>query len=113
MSRDSASILDIYAAAQKVIQTAMGMTRPQLKANEIYQNAILYQIIIMGEATKRLSSEYREKYPKIPWKRIAGMRDILTHQYDRINFDTVWDVVYQEIPELIEMITPLIPQEKE
>ena len=56
---------------------------------------------MVGAATKRLSSELRTANPHIPWKAIAGMRDILVHQYDRVNFNTLWDVVQQDIIELV------------
>ncbi|MGK7954714.1 MAG: DUF86 domain-containing protein [Crocosphaera sp.] len=65
---------------------------------------MLYQVIIIGEATKRLSSDFREKYNHIPWKDMAGMRDILAHQYDRVNINTLWDVIQSDIPELLAMI---------
>jgi uncharacterized protein with HEPN domain len=87
MSRDKASLLDIVNAAQRVIQFAEGLEKSDLENNEEKQSAILYQIIVMGEATKRLSTEFRAQYPQIPWREIAGMRDILAHQYDRINFN--------------------------
>ena len=53
-------------------------------------SAILYQIEIMGEATKRLSQEFRDQHSDIPWRDVAGMRDIIIHQYDRIDFDVIW-----------------------
>ncbi len=71
------------------------------RSNEEKQSAIFYQIIVVGAATKRLSSELRTANPHIPWKAIAGMRDILVHQYDRVNFNTLWDVVQQDIIELV------------
>lgn len=86
-----------------------GLTKSELALNEEKQFAILYQVIILGEATKRLSQEFRNSHPNIPWKDIAGMRDILAHQYDRVNLDTLWDVVKNDIPELIELIAPLLP----
>jgi uncharacterized protein with HEPN domain len=53
--------------------------------------------------------EFRSQYPEIPWKEIAGMRDIVTHQYDRVNFNTLWDVIQNDIPEILIFIEPLLP----
>ncbi|GET44290.1 HepT-like ribonuclease domain-containing protein [Microseira wollei] len=113
MPRDNASLLDIVQAAQRVLQFASGLNREELGADVMRQSAILYQIAIMGEATKRLSREFRAAHPEIPWDDVAGMRDIIAHQYDRIDLDIVWQVIEHNIPELLSLIAPLLPREKQ
>ncbi|MGD1809176.1 DUF86 domain-containing protein [Dapis sp. BLCC M126] len=108
MSRDKASLLDIVNAARRVLQFTKGIDKSELETNEEKQSAILYQIIVMGEATKRLSPEFREQYPEIPWKDIAGMRDILAHQYDRLNLNTLWDVIQSDVPEVLALLESLL-----
>ena len=98
MSRDSASLLDIVNAAKRVLLFAEGLEKSALANNEEKQSAILYQVIIIGEATKRLSA-FRFQHPAVPWKDIAGMRDVLAHQYDRVNLNTLWDAIQTDIPE--------------
>lgn len=78
-------------------------------ANLEKQSAILYQIVILGEAVKRLSADFRNQHPEVPWREIAGMRDILTHQYDRVEVDEIWGVIQDDIPQLLSMIEPLSP----
>jgi uncharacterized protein with HEPN domain len=109
MNRDDAALLDIYNAAQRIVLFATGLTKTNLATDEEKQSAILYQVIVVGEATKRLSASFRSVHPQIPWKDIAGMRDILAHQYDRVNLATLWDVIQEDIPELIALIEPLLP----
>ena len=109
MSRDSASLLDIVRAGQLILQFAQGVSREQLESDVMRQSAILYQITIMGEATKRLSREFRAQHTEVPWDDIAGMRDIIAHQYDRLDLNIVWQVIQRNIPELLSMIVPLLP----
>ena len=110
MNRDNAALLDIYNAAQRILLFADGLTKANLANNQEKQSAILYQVIVVGEATKRLSIDFRNTHPDIPWKDIAGMRDILAHQYDQVNLETLWDVIQNDIPELIELIAPLLTE---
>ena len=112
MSRDSASLLDIVRAGQLVLQFVQELNREQLESDVLRQSAILYQIAIIGEATKRLSRDFREQHPEVPWDDMAGMRDIITHHYDRPDLDIVWQVIQRNIPELLAMITPLLPVEE-
>lgn len=109
MSRDSASLLDIVRAGELILQFAQGVSREQLESDVMRQSAILYQITIMGEATKRLSREFRSQHTEVPWDDIAGMRDIIAHQYDRLDLNIVWQVIQRNIPELLSMIVPLLP----
>jgi uncharacterized protein with HEPN domain len=108
MQRDEASLLDIASAGNRVLQYAQGLSKVELSSNTEKQSAILYQIIVLGEAAKRLSPEFRHQHPAIPWKRIAGMRDIIAHQYDRIDIDILWDVIHTNIPDLLPMLEPLL-----
>ncbi|MEM8604822.1 MAG: DUF86 domain-containing protein [Cyanobacteria bacterium P01_H01_bin.121] len=109
MRHDEASLLDIMQAAQLILQFAQGLSREQLSTDIRTQSAILYQITILGEATKRLSRQFRELHPQIPWGDMAGMRDIVAHQYDRIDLDIVWQVTQRNIPQIVESLAPLLP----
>ena len=73
----------------------------------------------MGEATKRLSPEFIEQHSNIPWRQIAAMRNFLVHEYDsakrtlreRIDLDVLWDVIHNNIPELLNLLEPLLASE--
>lgn len=108
MNRDNAYLLDILNAIRRIQSFAVNLTKDDFRDSEEKQSAILYQIIVMGEAAKRLSPEIRATTSHVPWKEIAGMRDILAHQYDRININTLWDVIQRDIVELEALIMPLI-----
>jgi len=70
------------------------------------------QIEIIGEATKRLSDEFRNQHPDIPWRSMAGMRDVVIHGYDHVDIEEVWRVAKADIPRLIMMLEPLVPPEE-
>ncbi|MFM7548492.1 MAG: DUF86 domain-containing protein [Cyanobacteriota bacterium] len=109
MHRDDATLLDIASAANRAVAYAAGIEKSALLNDDEKQSAILYQVIVLGEATKRLSPEFCSQHPEIPWKDMAGMRDILVHQYDCISFNTLWDVIQQDIPQLLSLLVPLLP----
>jgi uncharacterized protein with HEPN domain len=75
-------------------------------------SAIVRQIEIVGEATKRLSEEFRNSQPEIPWRSMAGMRDVVIHGYDHVDLEEVWKVAETDIPKLIISLEPLVPPEE-
>lgn len=64
------------------------------------QDAVIRNFEVIGEATKRLSPEFRAKYSKVPWRRIAGLRDILIHDYLRVDLAEVWGIIVNDLPDL-------------
>lgn len=66
--------------------------------------------MIIGEATKRVSTEFRASHPEIPWKEMAGMRDVLIHDYRDVDIPNVWTAVTESIPALLEALEPLLQE---
>jgi len=69
---------------------------------------VFRQLEVIGEAVRNLPDDFREQYPDIPWKQIAGMRDYLIHEYFNINYERVWDTVINDIPILEEQIRDIL-----
>lgn len=109
MNQDPSYLLDIAKLCQTILRLTANMTEAEFQQDERTQLAILYEITILGEVVKRLSTEFRSQHSVIQWRRIAGMRDRLVHDYDEVKLDLVWEVVKTNIPELLEYITPLLP----
>jgi hypothetical protein len=108
MPRDQESLIDIANAIQRILRYTQGIDRTQLETNDEKLSAILYQITIIGEATKRLSSTLRQQHPEIPWREMAGMRDIIVHEYDQLDLDVIWDVVKNKLLTLQDLINSLL-----
>ena len=69
-----------------------------LMRNREKQRAWLRSLEVIGEATKNLSKEFKEKYPEVEWRKIAGLRDKLIHHYFGVKWEIIWDVIKNEIP---------------
>jgi len=72
------------------------------------QDAVIRNLEIIGEATKNISSTTRQTAPSIPWQKMAGLRDVLIHDYFGVDLDTVWLVVENRLPDLAKQITLLL-----
>lgn len=82
-------------------------TRISFSKNKMMQDAVIRKIEIIGEAVKNLPLNFRKKYSKIEWKQIAGMRDILIHEYFGVNQNLVWNTVIKDLPKLKHQILNL------
>lgn len=108
MKTDKACLHDILAAMRSVVSFVSGRTLAQFAADDLVSAAVERRIEVMGEATKRLSMALREAHPEIPWRKMAGMRDLLIHAYDDIEADVVYDAVTKIIPPLIAKIEAIV-----
>ena len=109
MNKDIAYLLDISKFCKTIIRLTNNISKEEFFNDEKTQLAVLYEITLIGEVVKRLSLEFREQHSQIKWRQIAGMRDRLIHDYDEVELTLVWQVIKNNIPELLAYITPLIP----
>jgi uncharacterized protein with HEPN domain len=106
--RDPSHLTDILQAAKQIQNFLQGVDKEKFDGSALIQSAVIRQIEIIGEASKRLSESFRTANPQIPWRQIAGMRDLLIHAYDHVDIDEVWNAAHSDIPSLISWIEPLI-----
>ncbi|AGA25216.1 HepT-like ribonuclease domain-containing protein [Singulisphaera acidiphila] len=97
-------IADIIIGCEKILRFTSGMNKEQLAEQDLVMDAVLRNIEIIGEATKNLPDDVRAQMPGIEWKKIAGMRDWLSHVYYRVDPDIVWDAVETKVPELLRTL---------
>jgi uncharacterized protein with HEPN domain len=72
------------------------------------RDAVLYNLFVLGEAAKAVPADYRASHGEIEWRGIAGLRDVLAHQYFGVDHEVIWDVTKNRLPELIEMLEELL-----
>ena len=109
MQRDDlAYLLDMLIAAKDGVRFASEVTEQQFKQSQLYQNANIKALEIVGEAANSLSESTRDAHPEISWTAMIGMRNRLVHAYFATSLETVWDVAQNALPELIEQLTPLL-----
>ena len=93
-------IICIHESLKKILAyTSDG--RDAFMADSKTQDAVVRNFEVIGEATKRLPIEFTTAYPQIPWRRMAGFRDILIHAYDRVDTGEIWNIIEQYVPQLL------------
>ena len=112
MNRDEANLLDVARAARLILEFTEGMDKEAFLQDIKTQSSVLHQLMVMGEAVKRLSREYCANHPEIPWSLVAGMRDKLIHGYDIVDLEEVWKTTNTDVPDLLSLLQPLLPQQK-
>jgi uncharacterized protein with HEPN domain len=101
MSREFLDFVeDILDAMNKAEILLEGVNYSQFESDFRINFAVVHTLEIIGEATKRLPEDLRRRYPDIPWKGMAGMRDRIIHGYDNVDLQIVWDVVKRDIPQI-------------
>lgn len=109
MTRDIRLFIeDILESITKIEHYTEGISQSEFVGNTLIQDAVLRRLEIMGEATKNLPNELREKYPEIPWREIAGLRDVLIHGYFGVNLARVWLVIERDLPDLKKRISDVL-----
>ena len=91
---------DIRECSARVLEYAARMTREEFFDDRKTVDAVMRNLAIIGEAAKKIPSGVRRQYPDIPWKKMAGLRDIVVHDYFGVDEDIIWDVISVRIPEL-------------
>jgi len=102
-------VLDILNAARRIEQYLDGVDFNQFEDRSEKQSAVLHQLMVLGEAAKRLSPEFRAQHARVPWARIAGMRDRLIHAYDEVDLQLVWESVTDALPPIVEYLRGISP----
>ncbi|MBI2499416.1 DUF86 domain-containing protein [Candidatus Woesearchaeota archaeon] len=101
MKRDIGLFIeDILESIKNIEEFTNGLNKEKLSKDKLRQSAVIRQLEIIGEAVKNIPPSFRNKYPNIPWRKIAGFRDVLSHVYFGVSMDRVWNIVEKDLPTL-------------
>lgn len=104
---------DIFDSAKKIEKYTSGFDVKKLMEDEKVQDAVVRRFEIIGEAVKNLPTIFKKEYKYINWKEIAGMRDILIHEYFGINIKRIWKTIEKDIPDLKNKISKILKNSKQ
>jgi uncharacterized protein with HEPN domain len=110
---DVALLWDMLEAARKIEAFTAGTPFLEYSRNDLLQAAVERKLEVIGEAARGVSREFQAAYPEIPWRGIVAQRHFIAHEYGELRQEKLWAVAKNRIPELIALLTPLVPPDKE
>ena len=108
MWQDNETLADIVRAGRRILLFTEKMSASEFATDLKTQAAVQHQLLVLGEAAKRISDPFRAQHPEIPWSPMSRMRDKLIHAYDLVNLDEVWRTATEDIPALLAQLEPLL-----
>ena len=105
-------VQDILEQIELIENSTINISKSRFLSDKLTVDATVRRLEVIGEAAKNISDSFRAKYPKVPWKKITGLRDIIVHAYFGVDLDIVWDIVKKDLPGLKKDIKDILDKEK-
>jgi uncharacterized protein with HEPN domain len=101
----------MLVAAEKVLRYTQGVDFARFVDDEKTFDAVVRNLEIIGEAAKHVPAEAQARYPRVKWRSIAGLRDIVAHEYFGIDEDILWDIIEHQVPDLLTHVRQILKRE--
>ncbi len=105
---DTVYLHHMLDAIQRIQQYVKGIAIAQFRQNGLVQDAAVYQLLIIGEASRNVSDEFQASHSEIPWSQVIALRNRIVHAYFEINLQIVWDIVQNDLPPLKQQLAKIL-----
>ncbi|HNZ13905.1 MAG TPA: DUF86 domain-containing protein [Anaerolineaceae bacterium] len=106
--KDTAQLLQDILDSITTIETYAVSSYESFLEDEKTQDAVMFNLIIIGEAANRIAGEFQESHPEIPWSSMIGTRNVIVHGYDQVKLQIVWDIIHRDLAPLKEKVSKAI-----
>mgnify|MGYP000011033848 FL=1 len=103
---------DILISMERIIEYIGDKDFEEFKDNNMVVDAVVRNFEIIGEATNNLPDEFKDRHPEIPWRKMYGLRNVVSHEYFGIDYEMIWEITKKNLPENIKEIKRIIDEEK-
>jgi uncharacterized protein with HEPN domain len=102
--------MDVLESIERIDEYVRGLTAPEFAADGRSQDAVLLRLQVVGQAVKSLPADFRASHPEVAWREIAGTRDVIVHEYFRVDLGLVWDMLHGDLPKLKADVRRILDQ---
>ncbi len=102
---------DIHLSMTRILDYAEGMDLPQFKQSYITLDAVVRNFEIIGEASKKLPDHIKEKYPMVPWRKMYGLRNLISHEYFGVDYEMIWEIITSDLPQNLLDVEEILEKE--
>lgn len=103
----------IIESIERIEEYTQGMSYEDFRRDQKTIDAVVRNFMIIGEAARIVTEYVKDKYPDVPWQIMSGMRNILVHEYDRVEVEVIWDTIRTDLPTVVEPLQKIIDEAQE
>lgn len=96
--------------ASEALEMTRGRLREDLDTDRTLELSLVRLMEVVGEASRRVPQDFRDRYPNVPWRETSDLRNRLIHAYDEVDFNTLWEIIRDQVPPLIEQLEAILDE---